>query len=310
MVWHCGGRNLPLRVTGAEAQGPHLLGLTLQKNMTTLPAFAATRRPCTELALPMDNLKAQNMNIAELPCSLRALARALPFLILLAAANPAWPAADALKGPLAQAPGSSVPGWMPPPAGTAPRFTPSARPPATQRQLLISVRYGAQGEAAIRRSETTSSREAATEDEQYFRVQDGEKVLIASRRRSLAAAAQVQVLVAPTTVIASRRHSPVAAVAVPGAAEESTSMIEVQPTLSGNTAQVRMVARRQTASPGGTGGSQGQHVETTLSLSLGEWVEVSGRGPWPASENRDTASTRDMREDARRVFLKIEELGR
>ena len=203
---------------------------------------------------------------------------------------------------------------MPPPAGTAPRFTPPARPPATQRQLLISVRYGAQGEGAIRRSETTSSREAATEDEQYFRVQDGEKVLIASRRRSPAAAAQVQgqvqVLVAPTTVIASRRHSPVAAVAVPGAAEESTSMIEVQPTLSGNTAQVRMVARRQTASPGGTGGSQGQHVETTLSLSLGEWVEVSGRGPWPASENRDTASTREMREDARRVFLKIEELGR
>ncbi len=251
------------------------------------------------------------MNIAKLPCSQRALALASAFLILLAAANPAWPAADALKGPLAQAPGSGVPGWMPPPAGTAPRYTPPARPPATQRQLLISVRYGSQGDGAIRRSVTTSSREAATEDEQYFRVQDGEKVLIASRRRSPAAAqVQVHVLVAPTTVIASRRHSPVAAVAVPGAAEESTSMIEVQPTLSGNTALVRMVARRQTTSPGATGGNQGQQLETTLSLSLGEWVEVSGRGPWPASEDRETASTREMREDARRVFLKIEELGR
>ena len=87
-------------------------------------------------------------------------------------------------------------------------------------------------------------------------------------------------------------------------------MIEVEPTLSGNTALVRMVAQRQTASPGGSGGSRGQYIETTLSLPLGEWTEVSGRGPWPASENRDTASTREMREDARRVFLKIEELGR
>ena len=260
----------------------------------------------------MVNQKAQNMNIAEPPRPLRALARAcaFPFLILLVAAEPAWPAADAPQGPLAQAPGSGVPGWMPPPAATAPRFTSPARPAATQRQLLISVRYGAQGDGSIRRSVTTSSRDAATEDEQYFRVQDGEKVLIASRRRSPAAAAQVQISVAPTTVIASRRHSPVAAVAVPGAAEESTSMIEVQPTLSGNTALVRMVARRQTASPGGTGGSQGQQIETTLSLSLGEWVEVSGRGPWPPGENRETASTRDMREDARRIFLKIEELGR
>jgi len=252
------------------------------------------------------------MNTAELLRPLRALAcaSAFPFLVLLAAANPAWPAADAPPGPLAQASGPGVPGWMPPPAGTAPRFTQPARPAATPRQLLISVRYGGQGHETSNRSVTAGSRDAAGEDEQYFRVQDGEKVLIADRRRSPAAAAQVQVLVAPTTVIASRRHSPVAAVAVPGAAEESTSMIEVQPTLSGNTALVRMVARRQTASPGGSGGSQGQQLETTLSLTLGEWVEVSGRGPWPASENRDTASTRDMRENARRIFLKIEELGR
>ena len=258
----------------------------------------------------MFNQKAQNMNIADLPCPLRALARASAFILLLHAANPAWPASDSLQGPLAQAPGSGVPGWMPPPAATAPRFTPPARPGAVQRQLLISVRYGAQGDGSIRRSVTTNSRDAATEDEQYFRVQDGEKVLIASRRRSHAAVPQVQVLVAPTTVIASRRNSAVAAVALPGAAEESTSMIEVQPTLTGNTALLRLVARRQTASPGATGGSEGQQIETTLSLPLGEWVEVSGRGPWPPSENRETASTRDMREDLRRVFLKIEELGR
>ena len=253
------------------------------------------------------------MNIAVLPLPLRALALATASIALLHAANPAWSAADAPGGLLAQAPGSSVPAWIPPPPASAPRALRPASPPPAPRQLLISVRYGGQGLELTKRSVTTSSHDAAGEDEQYFRVQNGERVLIASRRSAPAKAHQVEVLDTQTALIANRRNSPAPAqryARVAGAAEESVSMIEVEPTLSGNTALVRMVAQRQTASPGGSGGSRGQYIETTLSLPLGEWTEVSGRGPWPSSETQETVSSRDARNDARRVFIKIEEMGR
>jgi len=253
------------------------------------------------------------MNIAALPRPLRALALATAFIALLHAANPAWPAADAPRGPLAQAPAASVPGWLAAPAGSAPRVVGPASPPIAPRQLLISVRYGGASQELANRSVTASSHEAAGEDVLHFRVQNGERVLIASRRSSPAKTHQVEVLDTQAGVIANRRNPPAPAqryARVSSTAEESGSMIEVEPTLSGNTALVRMVAQRRTVSPGGSGGSREQHIETTLSLPLGEWTEVSGRGPWPSSETRDTASTRDARNDARRVFIKIEEMGR
>lgn len=190
---------------------------------------------------------------------------------LFSAATPAWPAA----GPVPDA-GVQAGRWPPQPA-------------AAPRQLLISVRYGGPGESAGSRSVTAGSRDAAG-DEQRIRGQDGQWTLIASSQSSSAA---------------TQRYARTA-----GTAAESGSMIEVLPTLSGNTVLVRMLARRQTASPSGSGSGQGQQLDTSLSMSLGEWTEVSGSGPWAASATHETASSRDARNDARRVFLRIDEIRR
>ena len=228
------------------------------------------------------------MKSSALPCPLRACALAVAFFALVSVAPSAWPAAGPIRDANAQ---TSAPGFAavpPPPPRAAPAPARPAQPAAAPRQLLISVRYGGASAAAASRSVTASSRDAAR-DEQHVRVQDGQRALIASRQSSAAAQRY------------GRASDPAA---------DAGTMIEVQPTLSGNTVLVRLLARRQTASPSGSGSGEGQHVETTLGLPLGEWTEVSGRGPWASSEDHETASSRDARNDARRVFLRVDEIGR
>lgn len=227
---------------------------------------------------------------ARAACALRALALAAAWGALFSQASPAWPAAapppDAAA---AEARRPDVPGWLTPPPPPPPKAAPvPARPAqaaAAPRPLLISLRYGSPRETAASRSVTTNSRDTDG-DEQHVQVLDGQRALVAVSES------------AP-----GRRHADPA-----GSAGASGSMIEVQPTLTGNTVLVRLLAQRQTAGPGGS--SSGQHVETTLGMALGEWTEVSGRGPWAADPGRETSSSRDARNDARRVFIRIDELRR
>ena len=227
---------------------------------------------------------------ATAACALRALSLAAVLGTLFSQTNPAWPAAAPAPDAAAEARRPDIPGWLPPhapPPRAAPVLARPAQPAAAPRQLLISLRYGSPRETAVSRSVTANSRDTDG-DEQHVQVLDGQRALVAGSERSASSA----------------RHS----AGPPGFAGASGSMIEVQPTLTGNTVLVRLVAQRQTAGPGGS--SSGQHIETTLGMALGEWTEVSGRGPWAADPSRDTSSSRDARNDARRVFIRIDEIRR
>ena len=91
-----------------------------------------------------------------------------------------------------------------------------------------------------------------------------------------------------------------------GARSAEQTSLELIAKVSGNTAAVQFFSQNQTIS---SSGSQGSRVASSLSVPLGTWTEVSGRGPWSDSGNNVTSS-RSARPDTSRVFLKVDEVVR
>lgn len=87
----------------------------------------------------------------------------------------------------------------------------------------------------------------------------------------------------------------------------SQTVVEVVATVSGNTATVQLATQAQSASRGGQQG-QGSRTATTLRVTLGEWTEVSGQGPWSGSG--DSVITTGRPAQPPRVFLRVDEVGR
>ena len=171
----------------------------------------------------------------------------------------------------------------------APAPAPAAAPPPPPRQLLVTVRFGEPpgGFGSV----TSSSREASNESqEQSIQVLDGQRASISTNEGTPASARAMPGITG-----------------VPGL---SGSQLEVQPSLSGNLAVVSFYSQMLLSSPGRTGPAQLQQVATTLSLPLGEWTEVSGRGPWASSQASETTSSRSSRQDIRRIFLKVDDITR
>ena len=166
---------------------------------------------------------------------------------------------------------------------------PAAAPPAPPRQLLVTVRFGEPpGDSG---SVTSSSRGASNEpQEQSIQVLDGQRASISISQGTPASA----------------RAMP----GITGVAGLSGSQLEVQPSLSGDVVTVSFYSQMLLSSPGRTGPAQMQQVATTLSLPLGEWTEVSGRGPWASSQASETTSSRSSRQDIRRIFIKVDEITR
>ena len=87
----------------------------------------------------------------------------------------------------------------------------------------------------------------------------------------------------------------------------SQTVMEVVATVSGNTATVQFAAQAQSAGRSGQE-SQGTRTATTLRVTLGEWTEVSGQGPW-SSSGSSVISTGRLNQPPR-VYLRVDEVGR
>ena len=190
--------------------------------------------------------------------------------------------------PTSPTPPVAAPAPAPAPV-SAPAPAAAPPPPPPPRQLLVTVRFGEPPNESS--SVTTSSRGASNESqEQSIQVLDGQRASISTSQGTPASARAMPGITG-----------------VPGL---SGSQLEVQPTLSGNGVVMSFYSQMLLSSPGGTGPAQLQQVATTLSLPLGEWTEVSGRGPWASSQASETTSSRSSRQDIRRIFLKVDDITR
>lgn len=88
----------------------------------------------------------------------------------------------------------------------------------------------------------------------------------------------------------------------------SQTVVEVVATVSDNTATVQFAAQSQSAAGRSSSDSQGSRTATTLRVTLGEWTEVSGQGPWSGSGNSVISTGR--RSQPPRVYLRVDEVVR
>jgi hypothetical protein len=156
----------------------------------------------------------------------------------------------------------------------APRADASAQQP---KSLLISVRYG-EGDADG--STSISSRDTNTE--QRVQAVEGEPASIAMADGPGARAGQT------------------------GARAASQSQLELVVKVNGSNAVVQFFSQTRSAS---SSTNQANRVATTMSIPLGVWTEVSGRGPWSGSST-NTLSSAGARNDSSRVSIKVEDISR
>ena len=161
---------------------------------------------------------------------------------------------------------------------------PSAAPERAEQSvakiqsLQVSVRYGEAG------SDTVSSVSSRDNDsEQSLQVMEGER--------------------ASLSLI---QGTPARKSGLTGGRPATRTMLELMVKLSGNSAMVQFFSENQSSS---AAGSQASRVATSLSLPLGVWVEVSGRGPWSGSSS-STISSGDARANSSKVYLKVVEIER
>ena len=146
------------------------------------------------------------------------------------------------------------------------------------RSLQLSVRYG-EGISEIISS--VSSRD--NDSEQGVQVMEGERASLSLIQE------------APSRKAGQAGGRPV-----------NRSLLDLMVKLSGNSAIVQFYSENQSSS---AAGSQTSRVATSLSVPLGVWTEVSGRGPWSGSRS-STISSNDARANSSKVYLKVDEIGR
>lgn len=88
----------------------------------------------------------------------------------------------------------------------------------------------------------------------------------------------------------------------------SQTVVEVVATVSGNTATVQLATQAQSTAGRNSPGGQGSRTATTLRVTLGEWTEVSGQGPWSGSS--DVVISTGQQAPVPRVYLRVDEVGR
>ena len=236
-----------------------------------------------------------NINILQgqagfVPLQPGAAPRLLPTIPLFLNGSPTAP-----PPPLA-APTSTT--ATPPPVAAPTSTTATPRPTnampvspaaAPRRQLLLTIRVGDPPDNSS--SVTTSSRRAADgSQEQSILVLDGERAFISTTQGTPAYA----------------RPLP----GITGVQGQSGTQLELRPSLSGDRVIVSINSQMQLSSPGQTGPAQSQQIATTISIPLGEWVEVTGRSPWTSTQDSETTSSRGSRRNMSRIFLKVDDTDR
>ncbi len=89
--------------------------------------------------------------------------------------------------------------------------------------------------------------------------------------------------------------------------QDLASGFEVVPRLAGGQVILEIFQQRET--PGPHGSVQGQRMATTVTASLGEWVEIGGTASAAARDDRGIGSaSRARAAESRRVWVKVEEL--
>lgn len=182
------------------------------------------------------------------------------------------------------------------------------------RRLLVSVRRGGD-----------LRREAGRIGLDGIEIRNGETTIRGSAyeartRGSEDVAQRVQTIEGELAFISVGRSVPVPVrrrVVTPTGSVVVTEAVEYRDIDSGFYAQPRVSGDRVTLDitaandrPGASPGSaETQHLSTTVSGRLGEWIELGGVGQESSAERRDIArySTRSA-QDERRVWLKVEEL--
>ena len=152
--------------------------------------------------------------------------------------------------------------------------TPVATDP---KQLLITVRYGDADSGTV-----ISTASGANNSEQRVQATEGERTTVTLYQST-----------------GSRRPGR------SGVPAESATLIEFVAKITNETAAVQFLSRNQNVN---ARGSQTTMVDTVLSMPMGVWTEVSGRGPWSSGNTNVTISSRDTSADKSKVYLRVQEI--
>jgi hypothetical protein len=148
---------------------------------------------------------------------------------------------------------------------------------AGPKQLLITVRYGEADSGTV-----SSTGSGTNNSEQRVQATEGERTTVTLYQNT-----------------GSRRPGRA------GVPAESPILIEFVAKISKETASVQFLPRNQNVN---ARGSQTTMVDTVLSMPMGVWTEVSGRGPWSSSNSNVTISSRDTSADKSKVYLRVQEI--
>jgi hypothetical protein len=173
-----------------------------------------------------------------------------------------------------------IPDFLQQPTGSTPAGASPVGAAMPSRELLARLRFGVPPE--LSNISSASSREASSPSaEQQLRLSEGK---------------------AGTLLLSSGADR---ATRNAGAPAPARTAIELLATAEGSRLSVRIRLQQE----GGARDAGSLALATTLSVQPGQWEEITGRGPFRESPT-DTASSRDARNDTRRVFLRIDELNR
>jgi type II secretory pathway component GspD/PulD (secretin) len=194
-----------------------------------------------------------------------------------------------------------------------------------QRRLLITVRQDgrseqAGSEAAIRGSiksgdvRISTGREPAQRDGAEVRIIHSDSHVHDKNTQ------QLQVLEGNPAFIEIGQSVPVAGRSVEGGGmdprlyssityKDVTTGFSVLPRVSGNVVTLEIAPQRATPSAQGGGSIDVAQMHTTVSGRLGEWIDIGGAVQEQGSSASEIiASTRELRNEQRRVLLKVEEI--
>jgi len=173
--------------------------------------------------------------------------------------------------------GNSTANLRAPPVTAPPPVTGPTPVAAGPKQLLITVRYGDAGSGSV-----ISTGSGANNSEQRVQATEGERTTVTLYQST-----------------GSRRPGR------SGVPAESATLIEFVAKISKETASVQFLSRNQNVN---VRGSQTTMVDTVLSMPMGVWTEVSGRGPWSSGNSNVTSSSRDTSADKSKVYLRVQEI--
>ena len=173
--------------------------------------------------------------------------------------------------------GNSTANLRAPPVNAPPPVTAPTPVAAGPKQLLITVRYGDADSGTV-----ISTGSGANNSEQRVQATEGERTTVTLYKST-----------------GSRRPGR------SGVPAESATLIEFVAKITKETASVQFLSRNQNVN---ALGSQTTMVDTVLSMPMGVWTEVSGRGPWSSGNSNVTISSRDTSADKSKVYLRVQEI--